>query len=226
MKKIVFLGVLSVLVASLCFAGGAKDYETTKTTDKDNYLESKVSYPTFNIPVLDEAIQATIVQAYEDFKVTSKTDWEEHTAFLQQENPEAVAHPHVYQVSYDKPLITDKYVSVLFTTYMFEGGAHGITKLTSFTYDKEQDKLLSITEASGMTLEEIASLCQLKLKADLESEPSSGVDRAAWIEEGTKPEEQNFRIFTFDGTTLTVYFEHYTVAPYAAGIQKVEIPCN
>ena len=181
MKKIVFLGVLSVLVASLCFAGGAKDYETTKTTDKDNYLESKVSYPTFNIPVLDEAIRTSIVQPSEEFKVTSKSHWEAHTALLQETDPNAVAHPYVYQVSYDKPLITDKYVSVLFTTYMFEGGAHGITKLTSFTYDKEQDKLLSITEASGMTLEEIASLCQLKLKADLESEPSSGVDRAAWM---------------------------------------------
>ena len=223
-RQIVTFCAVFLVATTLSYASGAKDYTKVKDGTKDSHLVSNLSYPVFNIPVLDNAISNEIVTHYEDFALTAETEWEDYTKAVQEVDSEATAPQFTYQVSYEKPIITDKYISVLFTRYIFSGGAHGETQLITFTYDKENDKLLSITEAAGKSLEEIAGICKLTLKNEIQYEASSSVDRNSMIDAGTIALPKNFADFTFDGKVVTVYFEQYQVAPYAAGIQKVEIP--
>ena len=48
--------------------------------------------------------------------------------------------------------------------------------------------------------------------------------KEAWIKEGAGPKEENFARFNLLPGAIIFYFEQYTVAPYAAGVQEVKIP--
>ena len=43
------------------------------------------------------------------------------------------------------------------------------------------------------------------------------------IEDGTQPKEENFSVFTFTPTTVTLYFGQYQVGPYVLGMPEVEL---
>ena len=131
-----------------------------------------------------------------------------------------------YKAVCDSIIVSDNYISMLFTAYRYEGGAHGETLLDSITYDKALKKEVSITEASGLSIKDIATQCKDYFTKRL-NYGGNGAEaqkaRTDWIAEGTIPEAGNYRTFTYDGKTLTVYFEPYTVAPYSEGVQKVTI---
>jgi hypothetical protein len=46
------------------------------------------------------------------------------------------------------------------------------------------------------------------------------------IEGGTDPTEENYKEFTFDADSITLYFQRYQVAPGAAGSIEITIYKN
>ena len=224
--------VYSALLASLVFAGcqtasqkGAASYKMTTVSEKNEVIEAKVVYPQFEgFDDLNSLIKSRTLGAYDDFKSSAqKTRKEIESA--KSASAEKIP-PFEYKAVCDSIIVSDNYISMLFTAYLYEGGAHGETLLDSITYDKALKKEVSITEASGLSVKDIATQCKDYFMKHLNyggNEAEAQKARTDWIAEGTIPEESNYQTFTYDGKKLTVYFEPYTVAPYSEGVQKVTI---
>lgn len=197
----------------------------TTVSEKNAVFEAKIAYPQFaGFDDLNSLIKSRTLGAYNDFKSSAqKTRRELESA--KNASAEKIP-PFEYAVTCDSIIVSDKYISMLFTAYRYEGGAHGETLLDSITYDKALKKEVSITEASGLSVKDIATQCKDYFMKRL-SYGGNGTEakkaRTDWIAEGTIPEAGNYQTFTYDGKTLTVYFEPYTVAPYSEGVQKVTI---
>ena len=224
--------VYSAVFASLVFAGcqtasqkGAAPYKMTTVSEKNTVFEAEIAYPQFaGFDDLNSLIKSRTLGAYDDFKSSAqKTRKEIESA--KSASAEKIP-PFEYKAVCDSIIVSDNYISMLFTAYLYEGGAHGETLLDSITYDKALKKEVSITEASGLSVKDIATQCKDYFMKHLNyggNEAEAQKARTDWIAEGTIPEESNYQTFTYDGKKLTVYFEPYTVAPYSEGVQKVTI---
>lgn len=221
--------VYSAVLASLVFAGcqtasqkGAAPYKMTTVSEKTDVFEAKIVYPQFaGFDDLNSLIKSRTLGAYNDFKSSAQKTRRELENASAKKLP-----PFEYAAACDSIIVSDKYISMLFTAYRYEGGAHGETQLDSITYDKALKKEVSITEASGLSIKDIATQCKDYFMKRLSYGGNSAEAKKArtdWIAEGTIPEAGNYQTFTYDGKTLTVYFEPYTVAPYSEGVQKVTI---
>ena len=221
--------VYSAVLASLVFAGcqtasqkGAAPYKMTTVSEKTDVFEAKIVYPQFaGFDDLNSLIKSRTLGAYNDFKSSAQKTRRELENASAKKLP-----PFEYAAACDSIIVSDKYISMLFTAYRYEGGAHGETQLDSITYDKALKKEVSITEASGLSIKDIATQCKDYFMKRLSYGGNSAEAKKArtdWIAEGTIPEAGNYQTFTYDGKKLTVYFEPYTVAPYSEGVQKVTI---
>ena len=221
--------VYSAVLASLVFAGcqtasqkGAAPYKMTTVSEKNAVFEAEIAYPQFaEFDDLNALIKSRTLGAYNDFKSSAQKTRRELENASAKKLP-----PFEYAAACDSIIVSDKYISMLFTAYRYEGGAHGETQLDSITYDKALKKEVSITEASGLSIKDIATQCKDYFMKRLSYGGNSAEAKKArtdWIAEGTIPEAGNYQTFTYDGKTLTVYFEPYTVAPYSEGVQKVTI---
>ena len=53
---------------------------------------------------------------------------------------------------------------------------------------------------------------------------SSEKEIEEWVNEGTFPTPDNYEIFMMYDNYVKVFFEEYSVAPYALGEQTVDVP--
>lgn len=81
--------------------------------------------------------------------------------------------------------------------------------------------MLSVCDASGLTLEKLSNTCFEMLVTQLYT--GNNNENTDWIRNGKAPVEESFRNFTYNGETLTIYFEPYEVAPYALGTLQVKL---
>ena len=224
------------MAATSCKSSSAKkstgliSYEMVSITETNEYLEADVTYPQFKkFNSLNKEIARNISALHDAFKATAQQSWQEIDAMRKSYGATENTPPLVHYISCDPIIAGPQYISMLFTIYQDEGGAHGETLLQSVTYDTKLKKTVSITEATGYTIDEIATQCNEYLFANLKyggDDAESKEARESWIYDGTMADDSNYKIFTYDGKTLTVYFEPYTVAPYAYGVQKVELPAK
>ena len=158
--------VYSAVLASLVFAGcqtasqkGAAPYKMTTVSEKNAVFEAEIAYPQFaGFDDLNALIKSRTLGAYNDFKSSAqKTRKEIESA--KSASAEKIP-PFEYKAVCDSIIVSDKYISMLFTAYRYEGGAHGETLLDSITYDKALKKEVSITEASGLSVKDIATQCK------------------------------------------------------------------
>ena len=203
------------------------NYKTVEVTENLDYLSTKIQYPQFNdFPDLNKRIENTILSNWKNFKSYSKLEWKDIVELNNRGTSKLPPFEYLvtYEVSGNKSII-----SILLNTYVFNGGAHGSTTLSSLNYDTTTNKYIDITKATGLTYNEISSICRNTLYKRLIDEnkdslpPGQQDSMREMINTGAFPQAGNFEIFTVDGAKVYVFFEPYSVAPYAYGIQKVQI---
>ena len=206
---------------------------TVKTmAEKLSYVESDLSYPEFeSVRVLNDAVQDTVLKRYNNFKGLARRNWAELDAYRREVLGEAErTPPFTYKVQH-QVVRSERYICVLLTYYEDDGGAHGNTTLKSFVYDRVADKLVSASDVSGQSYARLSAQCRQKLTAALvDGDKSLTVEQrrslVSMINAGTAADAEHLSCFTTDGKTLTMYFEPYAVAPYAYGIQTVQLPLS
>ncbi len=224
---------LFVSCASLPSAGKTENekikyaYKTINVTEKLDYLESDIKYPEFDgFPELNKRISNSILNNWKSFKSYSKTEWNDIIALNNRGSAKLPSFEYLvtYEVSNSNDII-----SVLINTYIFNGGAHGNTNLAAYNYQVSSSKFINIQQASGMTYNEISSICRNHLYKKLIDEakskmpPSEEDSLREMINTGAFPQAGNFEIFMIDDEKVYVYFEPYSVAPYSYGIQKIRV---
>ena len=205
----------------------SQKYQTVSVEENLNYLETKIKYPQFdNLPELNKRIENTILNNWKSFKSYSKKEWNDIVTL--NVRGDAKLPPFEYLVTYEVSG-TREIVSVLINTYIFSGGAHGTTNLTSLNYNTSTKKYIDIITATDMNYKDISSVCRNHLYKKLIDDNKSAVTPAEkdamreMINTGAFPQAGNYEIFTIDGAKVYVYFEPYSVAPYSYGIQKIQV---
>lgn len=201
--------------------GAIPRYTLITIEEKSGTVETSVVYPEFeNAPQLNEQIKA-IVQKRCALVDGMEADWKEHVALWRETGAGSeLLLPYWFMLESEPIIATENRVSVLFNCYHYSGGAHGNVALDSLTYDFTQNRVLSVLDVCGCSLEELARYCYDELCRALCPLGESN----DWIKSGTEAKTENFSCFTYDGETVTIYFEPYEVAPWAYGIQTVVFP--
>lgn len=103
--------------------------------------------------------------------------------------------------------------------YTFLGGAHGISDITTYNYDPQSDRFLSLRSVvSPKDLGAIARKSQAYFSGALD-----GYTDAKWLRAGLAPKYSNYQNYIFHTdatgkiTGITFFFESYQIASYAAG---------
>ena len=202
-------------------------YKTVEVSENLDYLSTKIKYPQFNdFADLNKRIENTILSNWNNFKSYSKTEWNDIAALNNRGTSKLPAFEYLvnFEVTGNKEII-----SVLLNTYIFNGGAHGNTSLTTLNYDVASKKYINIQQASGLTYNEISSVCRNQLYKKLIDDNKNALPPAEkdaireMINTGAFPQAGNFELFTVDASKVYAWFEPYSVAPYSYGVQKVLI---
>ena len=107
------------------------------------------------------------------------------------------------------------------STYV-EGAAHPIGIFWPFNYNFKDNKEIALADLfkpGSNYLEVLSDIASEDLKNQLKEYYTEEV-----LEVGTAPQSENFSTFFLAKDKLVIVFNVYSVAPYAAGSQTVEIP--
>ncbi|MCQ2586167.1 MAG: DUF3298 and DUF4163 domain-containing protein [Treponema sp.] len=194
------------------------DYEIKTKKSSTRYLESEIKYPVFeNNDALNKAVKQEILSGYDNVLKNAESDWNEQ---FFEKSPDDRTIAYEYFGSPEKIISTEKLFCIVFDEYIYYGGAHGSPQKITLCFSKKNNKKLSITQASGLSLEEISRLCYETLLSMMAEDEFSDL---AWLQEGTEPMEENYECFYIENNILTVIFNPYQVAPYAYGTLAVQI---
>ncbi|MCQ2597830.1 MAG: DUF3298 and DUF4163 domain-containing protein [Treponema sp.] len=201
------------------------EYKIVSKSESTYFLDYEIQYPEFsNNPILKNEIDTNFLDSFKKITVNAKKEWDEENRMRKEEDPEFYHAPSAYEyvLSLDQVLESDEFLTLIFDEYTYLGGAHGYPMTRTINYSKKKNKILTISEAAGMSLEKVSRLCYDCLLSSMEEYDLNDID---WIQNGTEPVEENFEAFaiTDEGKSLTVYFNPYQIAPYAWGILAVKI---
>lgn len=118
-----------------------------------------------------------------------------------------------------------RYVSFIERYDSYSGGANERQEMETFAYDVANRKELALADLfpdSPDWLRQVSELSRRQLRSVLE-DASNGNYSRSMLDEGTAPNTDNFRYFTFTDDAITVYFPKYAVAPGSFGEQKAVI---
>jgi len=164
MKKTNSLFLSAVFCAAVLCGTGCKNNRTEKAVtgaagtftmvtvqEKTKYADINVQYPQFpGYAPLNKIISRSILGPYKDFRSTVKQGWTEMNDIRSGSGTDAGMPPFSYDVVCKPVIYNDRYISMLFITYAMEGGAHGDTTLSSFTYDRKRNTIVSIKRSSRL----------------------------------------------------------------------------
>lgn len=123
-----------------------------------------------------------------------------------------------YALKYNK----QPYFSILFQTVQDTGGAHPMTTRNAITYDMTTGKALALTDILNGDQSAIDQRILDGFTAMLEANPDQFYAEAdKSLREAIAAKSYGFYL-TEQG--LTIYFQLYDIAPYAAGFQEYTIP--
>ncbi len=113
---------------------------------------------------------------------------------------------------------SDKTVTYVLYVYQYTGGAHGGTGVYTFTYDNN-GKLLKDTDVFETNyLSVVAPMAKDYFYINLDE-----FKNPSMIDDGTKPNIDNYRTWYLTNDTVVFIFGQYQVGPYALGIQEYRI---
>lgn len=129
---------------------------------------------------------------------------------------EEFMYTYDYQVSYEVKFNENNLISIVMNDYMYTGGAHGTTIVTSYNFNILTGQQLFV----GDIAKNQTNLNKIKQYAINElSKRNYGLN-----EELKNIEINNSRPFYFIQNGIILMFQEYEVAPYAAGRPEVKIP--
>lgn len=170
--------------------------------------EINIEYPRTEYKILNQNIMNYINKNIYEFNKTSSIVEQDFTYSL--------------NIHYEEYL-TKNYVSYVFYTSVYEGGAHPNNTIYTINYDKENNKIVTINDLIR-TNPNILNLFSTKSREELlKKEEFNDPNIKQMMIEGTKPISNNYKNFVFTKEGIMILFEQYQVAPYYMGEFKILI---
>ncbi|MFP7493153.1 DUF3298 and DUF4163 domain-containing protein [Terribacillus saccharophilus] len=145
----------------------------------------------------------------------------EKAAAARKENIEAGKKYHFdpdFQTEFDVKYNNDRKLSILMSSYIFTGGAHGSTSVESFNYDLKARERVFLTDIlkTPSQLQKVQHYVFTYAKARPE------IFYPDLKKEDIHLNKETAFFFTEDGIALV--FQQYDIAPYVSGNQVINIP--
>lgn len=229
-RSITILGVLMALVMSCLGCSGSlptakQESPITISTEeiKDNKDNLELS---LKVPVLsemkDEKLQQSLNDRFRNLFLQRRDEMlaerEEMDKELDEENPFAnipSALTSDYKVIYNN----NSLLSLYFDKYEFLGGAHGMTYRMPFNIDLRDGSELELSDVFKPD-SNYKDVIDKAIQAEIAKNPEGYFEPEM---DGFKGIEDD-QFFTLQLDGITVYFQLYDIAPYAAGIPEFKIP--
>jgi hypothetical protein len=193
--------------------GGFTDPDTGQCIVSSG-LSFEIAYP---LELLDYPFAMSII---EEFLTSTRT------TFLSDFETMGVpsSGPWALSIQYELFQHSDTVQSIRFDIGTYTGGAHGNQTIQTYTFDLANETVLTFEDLflpDADALSVIAPLAQAALE-----ESQGEMADTDWIATGTAPDLLNYQDFVLTEDSIIFYFEPYMVAPFAAGVQQVEIPLS
>lgn len=205
------------------FAGDAKfTNKIIKENDKSKRSELYVVYP--EISGVDSATATKFNSLVKNLVTDLNKSYKEQVAEYSSEDiknlPEYVGLSS--EVGYDVVLANDDFISLIFSDYVFLGGAHGNTGYSTVNYDLKNNKEIKLADLFEPKSDYLKIISEYSI-ADLKKRVGEMSDDE-WISKGAGADAGNFQSWNLTKKGLMFTFSPYQVAAYAAGSQTVIIP--
>lgn len=195
---------------------GVVDHKLTRTGNPAK-PDININYPSIGMPAVDKDIRrwaTSIADVFSEYldqtEAFGATD-------VRDERP-----PYELLASYSVSRPSDAAISITFEVWTYTGGAHGNLDIITLNYSLltgQRLTLLDLFENSDEAIKLMAQWSYTELARRF-----SGSLREEMLKNGTQPVPENFAALTLTPTGITVCFQPYQVAPWAAGAQKVAMP--
>jgi hypothetical protein len=243
MKKITLIVIAIVILALLIWLGTSL-LKTKSIEQVNNPPENETS--TATTPTVKEVLINTATENYEinvrypeiqgtanaqsqidANKLIKKTTDEGIQSFKDDVTKDATKDftlKSTLKMSYEVLYLTNTAVSLKFDIYYYIAGmAHSTDYSSGFNYNLKDNQSMALGDlfnANSDFLSALSTICAENLKVQLTSKKYY---EESIVMAGLAPKAENFAEFVFDKTSLTIIFNVYQVAPYAAGTQLVKI---
>ncbi|MFD2706219.1 S-layer homology domain-containing protein [Salibacterium lacus] len=167
---------------------------------------------------LSKEAEEAVNQTFEQQAKAAAERRQEVMELSEQEPDGELAQAYDYQQNYRVESSSGNYLSVVFRSYEFTGGAHGLSHDTAYTFDPDTGEQVEFPHLFDEHTD-YASIFNEKIRSGA---PDSGEPFELIVDfEGVDPSTRQFYV-TEEGPA--VYFQPYEIGPYAAGIPSYTVP--
>ncbi|MBR2742143.1 MAG: DUF3298 and DUF4163 domain-containing protein [Clostridia bacterium] len=209
-------GLLSLTAEKFSFVEWSSEYFTTLALCEYS-LPALSDECAAEYPALSEALSAQNEQS----KAGMKSEYESMIEGAKDEAEYAGEYFSRFELKSDFTVrrADSTVLSLLYNTYMFSGGAHGMYSFYGRTYDSQTGRELALSDVvTDMSALPAVVAAQIeKYCGDVEF--YEGLDIEEYVEQNA-----DTIFWTLEYDALTLYFNPYEIAPYAYGVQIVPIP--
>ncbi|WP_027623066.1 PdaC/SigV domain-containing protein [Clostridium lundense] len=183
---------------------------------KANGIEVDIKIPVIN-GLKDKKVQDKINVDLEKASMEYKSTVESEAEFAKKEgyfNNNFSIHSD-YKIHYNKGNL----LSITISSYIYTGGAHGMTYVTNFNIDTKSGENVSLKDFFSPN-ENYVDIINKAVRDKIASTPNYYFEDIVQRFKGILPDQP----FYIENDNVVVYFGLYELAPYAAGIQEFKVP--
>lgn len=209
-KVVLFVFLLFIFSSITAFAATVPlDIQTKKVVENKTGLKINLSIPTVNSS--DSMITSIFKKIDGDIESFGNTTVQQSKEYGIGGNFEAVNN---FQVPYNDGNL----LSLVSNNYFYAGGAHGMSTLVPYNYDLKTGQKLALADMFVKGFD-YKSYINQQIRTEIAKDKDMYFNQGADFKGITDNQG-----FYFSKTGITVFFQLYEIAPYAAGFRYFEIP--
>lgn len=203
------LKFMQIMVLS-CIIGCANAIGTTRINEDTKNYAVKIEYP--------QGLSQTVQPVIQNFISAQKNEFLKNltnNADLPPNTPGKDTLEIQYKIVFQNKTI----LSILFNLSTYnKGAAHPRNSVVSFNFiGGKEVALKDLFNPGSQNLEMLSKFSQSEIS-------KKNISEKQWIAEGTKPTNENFKIWYFTANGLAIVFDVYQVAAYVYGPQTILVP--
>ncbi|MCJ2148815.1 MULTISPECIES: DUF3298 and DUF4163 domain-containing protein [Bacillus] len=218
-KAMAILGFL-VLTASLLFIinKGTSQINASQNRKAAIHTEYYKDISSLSFPVFSDLKEEDAQLANDAVKLHLKNSYKEFQKIVKDAEKKDKDEENVYETSYKVKYNEEGKLSFLIYDYQFSGGAHGMYTVTSYNFDFDKHKQVVLTDV----LNNQAKIEKAKnyIFSYINEHPEQFYSDLK--KSDIRLDEQTAFYYTSSG--ISIVFQQYDIAPYAAGNQEIKLP--
>lgn len=209
-KNILFIILLFLFFTLLVIYLVSDNTKVKSINETSNELEISIKYPYYKYRKLNKEIKKITNKYAKEIRSTPFND-----------------NYHIYTLYIDyKEYKYNNYISLVFYSELFLGGAHPNHYIDTIIYDIKSNTFFNINNLIKLNKNILNELSKISREELSKNKILNSSDTKDMLLEGTTPSRDNFKRFVLTNEGIIIFFERYQIAPYFFGDYNILIPYN